>query len=114
MKRRNPYKFTCYIPLEREDTVKQFLTIAKREGSTGSKKVLQFIVDYVDRHKHGNPQTVMERFTEKIEQKCWACKKEFPFLSLVEFISGKQARLCDGCLGEYRERTVIKKVIRKK
>ena len=113
LKRRSPYKFTCYIPEAKEHTVKQFLEIADREGSSGSEKVLNFIIDYVDRHKHGNPQMLMERFTGKVEQTCWGCKQAFPFLTLVEFISGKTARLCEACLEKYRSRTVVKRVITK-
>ena len=42
---------------------RKFLMICRREGSSGSEKLTEFIRRYVEVHAPGNPQTVMNSFT---------------------------------------------------
>jgi len=41
---------------------RKFLSICKREGSSGSEKLTEFIRRYVEVHAPGNPQTVMNSY----------------------------------------------------
>jgi len=41
----------------------KFLMICRREGSSGSEKLTEFIRRYVEVHSPGNPQTVMNSYT---------------------------------------------------
>lgn len=43
---------------------KKFLSICKREGSSGSERLTEYITRYVEIHAPGNPQTVMNSFAE--------------------------------------------------
>jgi len=45
-----------YYPNNKESIWKKFLEITKREGTTGSYKILQLIEEYVKQHDPGNPQ----------------------------------------------------------
>jgi len=42
----------------------KFKTIAKREGTSASKKIVEFIMDYVEKHDPGNPQTRIPSYVE--------------------------------------------------
>lgn len=42
----------------------KFLEICKREGSSGSKKLREFIIEYVHQHEPGNPQLRLDRVLE--------------------------------------------------
>ena len=45
-----------------QDTWDEFKRITEREGSSASRKIEDFVRDYVDQHKHGNPQTLILPF----------------------------------------------------
>ena len=110
MKRKNPYRFTCYVPVEKEPFFKEFLEIADREGSSGSEKIVEFALQYRDQHRHGNPQTVMQRYIkDKVEQQCFGCKKLFSQLKRVRFLSGQLGNVCPDCEKDYDERRLIVK-----
>ena len=47
---------------------KEFLEITKREGENASTKLTKFIVNYVETHGPGNPQTLMSSFGEGGDQ----------------------------------------------
>ena len=41
---------------------KKFLSICRREGSSGSERLTEFVRRYVEVHGPGNPQTVMNSY----------------------------------------------------
>ena len=110
MKRKGPYKFTCYVPPDKEQTAKDFLEIADREGSSGSEKVVEYMTRYVDAHKHGNPQMLIEKFMAPTWLICSDCGKKFKTLKRVLYISGKEGFLCEVDFKKRTKQTVIKKV----
>lgn len=50
------FSSTIYLGRENKDEWKKFKEICKREESTASKRLLEFIKDYNLRHDSGNPQ----------------------------------------------------------
>ena len=44
---------------------RRFLSICRREGSSGSERLTDYIRRYVEIHGPGNPQTVMNSYAEK-------------------------------------------------
>jgi len=64
MKTKDKYSYRLYVPIEKETTVKDFLAICKRENSSGSVKVLEFMTEYVGLHRDGNPQTLIPRYAD--------------------------------------------------
>ena len=53
-------KYIFYGPSE--ELWKRFLSICRREGSSGSERLTEFIRRYVEVHGPGNPQTVMNSY----------------------------------------------------
>ena len=94
---------------------KKFKAICFREEEPMSQKIEQYIARYVAVHDKGNPQTRIDPFLGdyKTKQKCYRCEGQFPFLVHVKFISGLIAHVCKECLEDYRERTLIRKVLTK-
>lgn len=90
---------------------KEFKKICFREEESMSNKVEKFCARYIAIHQKGNPQLRLEPFIGKISQVCYRCEGRFPHLIPVVFISGLKAHVCKECLEEYRERTLIKKVL---
>ena len=43
---------------------KRFLLICRREGTTASKKIVSIVIDYVQEHDPGNPQTNLISYSE--------------------------------------------------
>ena len=89
---------TFYLSDPYKDTWQEFRVICIREGTTASKKIVEFMVQYVMEHKKGNPQLLLEKFSGKAKQKCYRCDKAYPVLRKVEFVSGLKAELCAECL----------------
>ena len=57
-------KAEVYLPIELADRWEKFKKICKREGSSASEKLREFIMAYVDAHDHGNPQTLLDRYSK--------------------------------------------------
>jgi hypothetical protein len=53
-------KYLFYGPSE--ELWRRFLSICRREGSSGSERLTEFIRRYVEVHAPGNPQTVMNSY----------------------------------------------------
>lgn len=92
---------------------KEFKKICFREEESMSEKVEKFCARYVAIHQKGNPQLRLEPFIGEIKKVCFRCEGRFPFLNEVRFISGLKAFVCDACLKDYENRTLIKKVLGK-
>lgn len=59
----------------------EFRVICLREGTTASKKLVEFISKYVKNHEPGNPQQLVSTFFEGgakayVAPKCFVCKNE--------------------------------------
>ena len=89
-----------------------FNDICLREGESMSQKVEGFISRYVMAHKHGNPQTLLERYGGEAKQKCYGCKKWFSGLPKVLFLSGEKGFVCSSCKQDYQNRGLIRKVLK--
>lgn len=100
-----------YVPEEFAPVWNDFVVICEREGESASEKIRRMVSRYVLIHKEGNPQTQLAKFTEESMKTCYGCEGKFPVLKKVRFISGLVAAVCEDCLNEYRERTVVKKVL---
>jgi len=48
------------------DRWKEFIKISKREGSSASEKLTEFFCNYVAHHSHGNPQTLLTRYSRDL------------------------------------------------
>jgi len=59
-----PNIFHLYVPDGSLTTVEKTKEIADREGESLSQKFIKFCVNYNRLHGHGNPQTLMEKFTD--------------------------------------------------
>ena len=57
-------KGTIYYPPEFERVWKAFLKICEREGKTASEKIRKYVIREVEIHGPGNPQTIMNSFSE--------------------------------------------------
>jgi hypothetical protein len=55
-------KYIFYGPSE--ELWRRFLSICRREGSSGSERLTEFIRRYVEVHAPGNPQTVMNSYAQ--------------------------------------------------
>ena len=55
-------KYIFYGPSE--ELWRRFLSICRREGSSGSERLTEFIRRYVEVHGPGNPQTVMNSYAQ--------------------------------------------------
>ena len=56
-----------YVPQEYSEIVKKAKKIARREGRSISKLVMDLLRDYVRVHEPGNPQLPLTRFTEDMK-----------------------------------------------
>jgi len=50
-----------YFPPKVRDRWDDFVKICAREGTSASEKIRDWVIAYVDKHKHGNPQTLLDR-----------------------------------------------------
>lgn len=106
-----------YIPEEFQSFVEEAKKICDREGESLSKKVVEFCCNYANLHRHGNPQTLMESYTqEKLDnspKKCdipecgsnavYRCKTVFPIKPVKN--------LCKSCCTRFeRHNEIISKV----
>jgi len=94
------------------NTLTDFKTICIREEESMSEKVEKFMQHYVMAHKHGNPQTLLERYGGEAKQKCYGCKKWFTGLPKVLFLSGEKGFVCSSCKQDYQNRGLIRKVLK--
>ena len=78
------------MPELKRDVWKEFLAICEREGESASKKLEAYISKYVDRHRHGNPQTLIETF----DKNGWIHKDR---------IKGRFIECDDGSVAELQE-----------
>jgi hypothetical protein len=77
-------RIELYLPENAERTWKEFVKICKRERDTASAKIRDFMAKYVDAHKHGNPQMLLEAYgiqltkpkvpTYRVEYLCPLCR----------------------------------------
>jgi len=112
MKRQKDANF--YLPLNFEHTWQEFKLITERENSSASEKLREFIRGYVDRHKHGNPQTLLKTFGSELRVVCLRCQKSFTETEVrrVLYKSGWEATSCWGCVKKDKARGLVKKVWR--
>lgn len=83
---------TFYIGAYKESWEK-FRTICIREGTTASKKILEFVQEYVTRHEPGNPQTRLDRSLDASRGPlCSRCGSP---ATRVYFTSGARFFTCD-------------------
>ena len=73
---------------------KQFLMICKREGENASKKLRDYIKDYVFKHGEGNPQTTISSF-------------EPGGRVTIGNIEGRVRELCLGKIGDLHYRDIV-------
>lgn len=99
---------TLYILKE---ILNEFKEICVREGESMSQKVEQFMEQYNQIHRVGNPQMMLERFGVDVKLICFRCGGKFSSLIKVEFISGLTAMECPDCVKMDRERGVIRREI---
>jgi hypothetical protein len=59
----------------------------------------------------GNSQTLLTTTLGKPQKQCSQCKKFFPILHKVKFVSGLTASVCGSCLEVHKKRNVVKKVL---
>lgn len=116
----NPKSKTATVILKanNEDEAKRIRglkEICVRNGLEIRKVILNGIDKFLKEHNWppGNSQTLLQVFGEKPRLICFKCREEFYTLNHVEFISGKTARVCDTCLVDYEERTLIKKRVKR-
>lgn len=74
--------------------------------------MMEAVNRFLAKHNYppGNSQTLLFQETLK---KCGKCKQEVKHLTLVEYISGSLAWLCDQCVLLEQKRTVVKKILKK-
>jgi len=104
-------KIMLYVPPEKKNVIEEAQKIAKREGESLSQKFVKFCENYVQKHAHGNPQTLLPTFIGAVHYKCFGCGGMFKTLTKVKFISGMIGGLCPSCREGYERRQLIKKVL---
>jgi len=102
---------TFYLSDPYKLTWQEFRVICIREGTTASKKLVSFMTEYVQEHKEGNPQLMLETFIGDVQHKCFGCEGMFKNLTKVKFISGRIGAVCSPCKEDYQKRGLIKKVL---
>ena len=95
-----------YVPREFSEIVKKAREIARREGRSLSKLVMDLLRDYVRRHEPGNPQLPLTRFTgESKDGKCSVEGCDEPAQFIVFLDHGKiieKLRVCEEHLMDLR------------
>ena len=61
----NPYQLNLYIPERHREAVQRAKELMKKEGESLSRKVVQYLIDYVRMHEPGNPQLRLDRVLEE-------------------------------------------------
>jgi hypothetical protein len=72
-----PNRFDLYIPSELLEPFKKGLDAFRIHGGSASKKICEFVIRYGEVHGKGNPQLVMETFTNAdapspVRVLCWS------------------------------------------
>lgn len=91
-----------------EDVWKEFTSISHREGESASEKTEQFFKQYNEKHRVGNPQTVITKFSgeSKSTAKCFCGE---PATHHVEANNGWKGFLCASHYEQNREARLLKK-----
>jgi hypothetical protein len=111
IKRRDIRNF--YIDEEFIPVWDQFIEICAREGESASRKIRDFILDYVHLHSHGNPQTILAKVLDNPTMTCQRCYKEKHQLFRVKYHSGNNMLSCEECIRKDKEKQIIVKVMGK-
>lgn len=85
---------TFYLGDPYRKTWQDFRAISIREGTTASKKIVEFIQDYVSKHGEGNPQTLLEYAGKPKTLPLWkTCKSSNGVLVKGEFRCTRDGRV---------------------
>jgi len=97
-----------------EEKIRAFKEIHARNFDLEMQVTFMESVDrFLAKHNYppGNSQTLLFQETSK---KCGKCQQEVKHLTLVEYVSGSQEWLCEGCVILQKNRSVFKRVLAKK
>jgi len=86
-----------YVPKEFSEIVKKAKKIARREGRSISKLVMDLLRDYVRRHEPGNPQLSITRFVDSPKPSSPVCRCGKPAAYRFH-VDGATRILCPSCL----------------
>jgi len=89
-----------YVPDEFQPIVEEAKKICEREGESLSRKIVEYCCNYANLHRHGNPQTLMESFTQKKLSgpvMCDNCGKEAVYRCRTVFPVKPVKNLCTWC-----------------
>lgn len=104
-KRKYPYKFTIYVPPEKERTVKRFIELFQARDESASQKLIDYMEDYVMNNKPVNPQTRLDQILQRPVVLC-GCGKEARWdFRVIEGASLKTEKVCDSCLSTRKRST---------
>jgi len=97
--KKQPKKFTLYVPQEYVPIIEETKDTAVREGESLSQKFVQFCVRYNQLHGHGNPQMFMDKFStqKKLDKNICevdGCANKAEYLCISVFPYGKDRKLC--------------------
>jgi len=102
-----PFKIRSIYVLDTE--WKEFLEICKREGESGSQKLRDYMRNYNQIHRIGNPQRLLESYGSELTLICVYCGKGgFKTLRPVKTPGGEMS-VCPDCYKDLEERRLIKK-----
>jgi hypothetical protein len=112
-------KITLYYPDDFQEFWRRLKEIADREGKDGqgnpvsrSSIVRHLVSRYVQVHYGGNPQLIIDRFSDDVKHKCYFCEGLFTTpLKRVRFVSGLIAPTCIDCLADHKQRRTVKRVL---
>jgi len=92
-----------YIPQGKRSVWQEFKKIAEREGRSASEILMELIEQYVQIHRKGNPQLILDRFvgqTVLVVGRCWLCGVRDPaWIGSYRLRDGslRKRLLCDSC-----------------
>jgi len=98
-----PSSTSFYVPQEKWSIWQEFKKIAEREGRSASEILMELIEQYVQTHRKGNPQLILDRFvgqTVLVVGRCFLCGvTDVAWVGSYRLRDGSLRRrlLCDSC-----------------
>jgi len=103
-----------YVPDNLQPLVEEAKKICQREGESLSKKIVEFCCSYTSLHRHGNPQTLIEKFTQqKIDDSICqmeGCNQKAKYMCYSSAPYGKDRKLCTHHMFVEKRRNNLRKI----
>lgn len=100
---RTPYKYLLYVPEDKEEIVKKFVSLAGETEIKAPTRIINFIEQELESLETNQPKTKLI---------CEFCNKEFKNGSLSRFASGQKLLSCDACFKIRFEKGLVRSILK--